>query len=85
MNEPAIRQPSANRRWPMTGEAWLTLVDELGQLRVDVAALAGPARQTTASSISRPSRPPADWTCCLRCSMPLRRFTNRIEPSSGVE
>ena len=31
MNELAIRQPSANQRWPMTGEAWLTLVDELGQ------------------------------------------------------
>jgi hypothetical protein len=41
MNEPAIRQPSANQRWPMTGDAWLTLVDELGQLRVDVASLAG--------------------------------------------
>jgi len=41
MNEPAIRRPSANRRWPMTGEAWLTLVDELGQLRIDLAALAG--------------------------------------------
>ena len=41
MNEPAIRQPSANRRWPMTGEAWLTLVDELGQLRIDVAMLSG--------------------------------------------
>jgi hypothetical protein len=41
MSEPAIRQPSANQRWPMTGEAWLTLVDELGQLRIDVAALAG--------------------------------------------
>jgi len=41
MNESAIRQPSANRRWPMTGEAWLTLVDELGQLRIDVALLSG--------------------------------------------
>ena len=40
MNEP-IRQASANQRWPMTGEAWLTLVDELRQLRVDVAALVG--------------------------------------------
>jgi hypothetical protein len=40
MNEPSIRQPSPNRRWPMTGEAWLTLVDELGQLRIDVGALA---------------------------------------------
>ena len=39
MNQPAIRQPSANQRWPMTGEAWLTLVDELGQLRIDMAAL----------------------------------------------
>lgn len=41
MNAPAIRQPSAAQRWPMTGEAWLTLVDELGRLRVDLAALAG--------------------------------------------
>ena len=41
MSEPAIRQPAASQRWPMTGEAWLTLVDELGQLRMDVAALAG--------------------------------------------
>ena len=41
MNQPAIRQPSANQRWPMTEDAWLTLVDELGQLRIDVAALAG--------------------------------------------
>lgn len=41
MNEPAIRKPSANRRWLMTVEAWLTLVDELGQLRMDVAVLAG--------------------------------------------
>lgn len=40
MNEPAIRQASANLRWPMTGEAWLTLVDELGQLRNDLAVLA---------------------------------------------
>ncbi len=40
MNEPAIRQASANQRWPMTGEAWLTLVDELGQLRIDLAVLA---------------------------------------------
>jgi GreA/GreB family transcription elongation factor len=38
MNGPAIRQASANQRWPMTGEAWLTLIDELGQLRTDVAA-----------------------------------------------
>jgi hypothetical protein len=41
MNEPVIRQPAVNRRWPMTGEAWLTLVDELSQLRIDVAVLAG--------------------------------------------
>jgi transcription elongation factor GreA len=40
MSEPAIRQPSANRRWPMTAEAWLTLVDELGGLRNDLTALA---------------------------------------------
>ena len=41
MSEPAIRQSSANRRWPMTGEAWRTLVDELGHLRIDVSVLAG--------------------------------------------
>jgi hypothetical protein len=41
MNEPAIRRPSANRRWPMTGAAWRTLVDELGRLRTDVAVLSG--------------------------------------------
>lgn len=41
MNEPAIRPPSINRRWPMTEEAWRTLVDELGQLRIDVAVLSG--------------------------------------------
>ena len=40
MNEPAIPEPSANQRWPMTGEAWLTLVDELGQLRIELAAVA---------------------------------------------
>ncbi len=45
MNELAVRPPSANQRWPMTGEAWLTLVDELGQLRMDVAALAGAGAQ----------------------------------------
>ena len=36
MNEPAIRQASADQRWPMTEEAWLSLVDELGQLRMDL-------------------------------------------------
>jgi hypothetical protein len=41
MNEPAIRRPSVTRRWPMTSEAWHTLVDELRQLRVDLATLAG--------------------------------------------
>lgn len=41
MNEPATRQSSANQLWPMTGEAWLTLADELGQLRIELAALAG--------------------------------------------
>ena len=40
MNEPAIRRVAASERWPMTGDAWLMLRDELGQLRVDVAALA---------------------------------------------
>jgi transcription elongation GreA/GreB family factor len=37
MSELAIRQPSP-QRWPMTGEAWLTLVDELGRLRSDVVS-----------------------------------------------
>lgn len=43
MNEPTMRPPSAIRRWPMTGEAWSALAAELGQLRVDVAVLAGEA------------------------------------------
>jgi transcription elongation GreA/GreB family factor len=33
------------------------------------------APQTRASSMSRCSRPPVDWTSSLRCSMPLRRST----------
>jgi transcription elongation GreA/GreB family factor len=41
MTELAIRRPSHQQRWPMTGEAWLTLVDELARLRTDVASLAG--------------------------------------------
>ncbi len=40
MNGPAIRQASASQRWPMTADAWLSLVDELGQLRLDIAMLA---------------------------------------------
>ena len=40
-----------------------------------------PARQTTASSISRPSRPPADWTCSLRCSTPREKVH---EPDRAV-
>lgn len=38
MSELAIRRPSRPRRWPMTGEAWLSLVDELGRLRTDLAS-----------------------------------------------
>jgi transcription elongation GreA/GreB family factor len=41
MTELATRRPSREQRWPMTREAWLTLVDELGRLRADVASLAG--------------------------------------------
>ena len=41
MNELAIRRPSPRRRWPMTGEAWLALVDELGHLRAGLASFAG--------------------------------------------
>ena len=41
MSELAIRRHSPQQRWPMTGEAWLTLVDELGRLRTDLASLAG--------------------------------------------
>jgi len=40
MTELATRRPSREQRWPMTGEAWFTLVDELGRLRADVALLA---------------------------------------------
>jgi transcription elongation GreA/GreB family factor len=40
MTELATRRPSREQRWPMTGEAWFTLVDELGRLRADVASLA---------------------------------------------
>ena len=41
MTELATRRASREQRWPMTGEAWLTLNDELGRLRSDVASLAG--------------------------------------------
>ncbi len=41
MSASAIRRPSASRRWLVTGEAWLTLVDEVARLRRDVAILAG--------------------------------------------
>ncbi|MCZ7538307.1 MAG: GreA/GreB family elongation factor [Acidimicrobiia bacterium] len=41
MTELAIRQPSPPSRWPMTGEARLSLVDELGRLRSDLASLSG--------------------------------------------
>jgi transcription elongation GreA/GreB family factor len=41
MTELATRRPSREQRWPMTREAWFTLVDELGRLRADVASLAG--------------------------------------------
>ena len=44
MNEPAIRPRSANQRWPMTREAWQTLVDEIGQLRIDLSVLGGAAQ-----------------------------------------
>ena len=37
----ATRQHPHKPRWPMTREAWHTLVDELGRLRADVASLAG--------------------------------------------
>ncbi len=43
MNEPAIRPRSASQRWPMTREAWLALVDEIGQLRIDLGVLGGAA------------------------------------------
>ena len=41
MSDLAIRQSSARQRWPMTSEAWATLVGELGRLRADLATLAG--------------------------------------------
>ena len=40
MSELAIRRPLI-QRWPMTGEAWLTLVDELERLRADAFSLTG--------------------------------------------
>jgi transcription elongation factor GreA len=40
MSELTIRQPSPEQRWPMTGEAWHALIDELGRLRTDVVSLA---------------------------------------------
>ncbi|MFL5688724.1 MAG: GreA/GreB family elongation factor [Chloroflexota bacterium] len=43
MNELAIRQPSPQRPWPMTNEAWLTLVDEVGRLRAERAGSAAPS------------------------------------------
>ena len=45
MTELATRRPSREQRWPMTEEAWLTLVAELGRLRVDVVSLAGDQAQ----------------------------------------
>ena len=41
MSELAIRRLSTRQRWPMTEDAWHSLVDELGRLRTDVASLAG--------------------------------------------
>lgn len=41
MSELAIRRPSTRQRWPMTGEAWLRLADELGRLRADAVSLTG--------------------------------------------
>ena len=43
MSDPAVRRVSPARRWPMTGEAWRRLVDELERLRADVVVLAGGA------------------------------------------
>ena len=41
MTELATRRPSREQRWPMTGEAWSTLVDELARLRAALPSLAG--------------------------------------------
>ncbi len=41
MNELALRRPSFRAPWPMTHEAWLTLVDEVAILRADVASQTG--------------------------------------------
>jgi len=38
MTELAIRPPSDQQRWPMTREAWLTLIDEVRRLRTDVVS-----------------------------------------------
>jgi hypothetical protein len=41
MSELATKQPSAEQRWPMTGEAVQALVDEVAHLRAGVVTLAG--------------------------------------------
>lgn len=43
MSEPAILRAPSRRRWPMTGDAWRSLVDELAQLRERLSALEGAA------------------------------------------
>jgi hypothetical protein len=41
MNELAMRRSTQLRRWPMTAEAWHSLVDELARLRSDLASFSG--------------------------------------------
>jgi GreA/GreB family transcription elongation factor len=56
MTELAARRPSHQRRWPMTREAWLTLVDELGRLRTDVVSLAGLAHGVVDLTVVKAAR-----------------------------
>ena len=80
MSELAIRQPSANQRWPMTGEAWLTLVDELGRLRTDVVSLAGASSPHDGVVDLPVVKAARRLECYRRCSMPPSGSTSRTEP-----
>lgn len=40
MSDQAIQRPFSNHQWPMTAEAWRSLIDELGRLWADVGVLA---------------------------------------------
>lgn len=67
MNEPAIRQPSTNRRWPMTEQAWRTLVGEVGPPDRRRSPRSGPppwAAPLETVSRSSPRRDRESSPCC---------------------